>query len=162
MIAITHSIRLVVPASIVLLLLEGSVVHASQFWVGHPRLFEVFTTIESPLTNEAVLDTNPVYREIEFHVYPLDGIQRLETRLSQGLTAVPEQSRQIVLQRLQQLQEEERAQLHRTAIGLAKVVQYRIDRYPAIVFDGQYIVYGVADVREVLHQYKKWQEDRHQ
>ena len=162
MIANAHSIRFAVPVSIVLLLLDGSVVHANQAGVGHPRLVEVFTTIESPVTNEAVLDTNPVYRKIEFHVYPLDGIQRLETRLSQGLTVDPEESRQIVLKRFQNLHEEDRSQLQHTAMGLAKVVQSGIDRYPAIVFDGEYVVYGVADVREALLRYKKWQEDRHQ
>jgi integrating conjugative element protein (TIGR03757 family) len=47
-------------------------------------------------------------------------------------------------------------------MGLAKAMQYGIDRYPTIVFDGKYVVYGVANVREALQQYRKWQEDRHQ
>ena len=162
MIASAHSIRFAVPISIALLLLDGSVVLADQAGEGHPRLVEVFTTTASSVTSEAVLDTEPGYRVIEFRVYVLDGIQRLETRLSQGLTADPEHSRQIVLQRFQQLYEEDRAQLQGSAMGLAKAMQYGIDRYPTIVFDGKYVVYGVTNVREALQQYRKWREDRHQ
>ena len=78
MIRNTHSIRFVVPVSIVLVLLASSVVQVDQREVGHPRLVEVFTTPESPVTSEATLDTKPSYREIEFHGYKLDGIQRIE------------------------------------------------------------------------------------
>ena len=42
------------------------------------------------------------------------------------------------------------------AIGLAKAVQYGIDRYPAIVFDGRVVVYGVTDLVEALDRYKAW------
>jgi len=162
MIANTHSIRLVVPGSIVLVLLAGSVVQADQNGVGHPHIVEVFTTTESPVTSEAVLDTKLGYREIEFHVYALDGIQRIETKLSQGLTADPEQSKRVVLQRFQQLHDDDRAQLQRAAMGLAKAMQYGVDRYPAIVFDGEVVIYGIADIREALHRYKQWREGRKQ
>ena len=158
MIAITHSIRFVVPVSIILLLLDGSVVQANQNGVGHPHLVEVFTTAESPVTSEAVLDTKPGYREIEFHVYELDAIQRIEKKLSQGLTADPKQSKRVVLQRFQQLNEEHRAQLHRAAMGLVKAAQFGIDRYPVIVFDGEVAIYGVTDIREALHRYQQWRE----
>ena len=158
MIANTHSIRLVVPISFVLLLLAGSVVQADQKGVGHPRLVEVFTTTESPVTSEAVLDTKPGYREIEFHVYALDGIQRIETKLSQGLTADPEQSKRVVVQRFQQLHDDDRAQMQRAAMGLAKAAQYGVDRYPVIVFDGEVTIYGVTDIREALHRYQQWRE----
>jgi len=122
----------------------------------------VFTTTESPVTSEAVLDTKLGYREIEFHVYALDGIQRIETKLSQGLTADPEQSKRVVLQRFQQLHDDDRAQLQRAAMGLAKAMQYGVDRYPAIVFDGEVVIYGIADIREALHRYKQWREGRKQ
>ena len=89
MIRNTHSIRFEVPVSIVFVLLAGSVVQVDQREVGHPRLVEVFTTPESPVISEATLDTKPSYREIEFHGYKLDGIQRIEAKLSEGLPADP-------------------------------------------------------------------------
>ncbi|MEA3275692.1 MAG: DUF1525 domain-containing protein, partial [Pseudomonadota bacterium] len=35
--------------------------------------------------------------------------------------------------------------------------EYGIDRYPAIVLDGQAVVYGVTDVGEALRHYRMWQ-----
>lgn len=98
--------------------------------------------------------------ESELHVYELDGIQRMEAKLSEGLTADPEQSKQVVLQRFQQLHEDDRARMQRAAMGLAKAMQYGINRYPAIVFDGDVAIYGVTDIGEALHRYQQWQEGR--
>ncbi|MEA2093693.1 MAG: DUF1525 domain-containing protein [Pseudomonadota bacterium] len=42
-------------------------------------------------------------------------------------------------------------------MGLARALQYGIDRYPAIVFDGQLVVYGVTELGQALHQYYHWQ-----
>jgi len=158
MIANTHSISFVVPVSIVLVLLAGSVVQADQNGGGHPRLVEVFTTADSPVNGETALNTQPAYREIEFHAYELDAIQRIEAKLSKGLTADPKQSKRVVLQRFQQLPDEDRAQLQRAAMGLEKAVKFGIDRYPAIVFDGEIVIYGIVDIREALHRYKQWRE----
>ena len=157
-IAITHSIRFVVPVLIVFLLLGGGVVQANQNEVGHPHLVEVFATADSPVNGVTALNTQPAYREIEFHVYELDAIRRIEAKLSKGLTADPKQSKRVVLQRFQQLQEGDRAQLQRTAMGLAKAMQYGVDRYPVFVFDSVVVIFGVTDSREALHRYKQWRE----
>ncbi len=143
------------------MLLASSVVQVDQREVGHPRLVEVFTTPESPVTSEATLDTKPSYMEIEFHGYKLDGIQRIEAKLSKGLPADPEQSKLVVLQRFQQLREEDRTRMQRAAMGLAKAMQYGVDRYPAIVFDGQAVVYGIVDVQTAIAHYQTWwREDK--
>jgi len=97
---------------------------------------------------------------MEFHVYELDGIQRIETKLSEGLTADPEKSKRVVLQRFQELREDDRARMQRAAMGLAKAMQYGIDRYPAIVFDGDVAIYGVTDIGEALQRYQEWREGR--
>ncbi|MES9938149.1 MAG: TIGR03757 family integrating conjugative element protein, partial [Sedimenticola sp.] len=97
--------------------------------------------------------------EKEFHVYELDGIRRTEAKLSEGLPADPVQSKRVVLQRFQQLREEDRAQMQSAAMGLAKAMQYGVDRYPAIVFDGQAVVYGVTDVQSALAHYWVWRRE---
>ena len=121
-----------------------------------PQVIEIFTTTDLSVAGEAAISQQPDYREIEFHVYELDGIQRIEAKLSNGLTADPEQSKHIVLQRIQQLDEVSRAQMQHAAMGLAKAVQYGIDRYPAIVFDGQVVVYGLTDLAVALQHYRAW------
>ncbi len=118
----------------------------------------MFTTTDFPVTNEATTNRQPDYRESELYVYELDGIQRIEAKLSKSLTANPEKSKRIVLQRIQKLNDRARARMQRTAMGLAKAVQYGIDRYPAIVFDGEVVIYGMTDIRAALRQYQQWRE----
>lgn len=121
-----------------------------------PQVIEIFTTTDLSVAGEAAISQQPDYREIEFHVYELDGIQRIEAKLSKDLSADPKQSKRIVLQRIQQLHEDDRAQMQRAAMGLEKAVQYGIDRYPAIVFDGQVVVYGLTDLAVALQHYRAW------
>ena len=122
----------------------------------YQHLVEVFTTTDSSVAGEAAISQHPDYRESELHVYELDGIQRVEAKLSKDLSADPEQSKRIVLQRIQQLNETGRAQMQHAAMGLAKAMQYGIDRYPAIVFDGQVVVYGLTDLEVALQHYRAW------
>ncbi len=37
-------------------------------------------------------------------------------------------------------------------------MQYGVDRYPAIVFDGKAVVYGVTDVKAATRLYEQWRE----
>ena len=146
------------PVRIVLALFAG-VVQAGQPVKVHPQLVELFTTADSPITGEEGIKKQALRGEIEFHVYELDGIRRTEEKLSEGLPADPEQSKRVVLQRFQQLSEEDRTRMQRAATGLAKAMQYGVDRYPAIVFDGQAVVYGVTDVQSALAYYRVWRRE---
>lgn len=160
MIGNTQSILFVAMVSGVLALFAGGTAQAAQPAAGRPHLVEVFTTTDLPAPREAAITSEAVYAKTEFHVYELDGIKRIEAKLSDGLTADPEQSKQVVLRRFQQLHEEDRARMQRAAMGLAKVMQYGINRYPAIVFDGKVAIYGVTDIGEALHRYQEWREGR--
>lgn len=160
MIGNRYSISFFLPISALLALQAAAVAQAGQLVEAHPRIVEVFTTTELPVTGEVAITSEAVHGEKELHVYELDGIQRIEAQLSEGLTADPEQAKRVVLQRFQQLHEEDRAQMQRAAMGLAKAMQYGIDRYPAIVFDGEVAIYGVTDVGEALRRYQQWREGR--
>lgn len=155
-----YSVCFFLPISALLALLVVTVAQAGQPVEVHPRLVEVFTTTESSVTGDAAINSQAVHGETEFHVYELDGIQRIEAKLSEGLTADPEKSKRVVLQRFQQLHEDDRARMQRAAMGLAKAMQYGVDRYPAIVFDGEVAIYGVTDIGEALHRYQEWREGR--
>lgn len=138
------------------MILVGNVVQAAQIEAATPQIIEVFTSSDLPITGVAAITADSIRPKTKLQVYELDGIQRIEVKLSKGLTADPEQSKRIVLQRFQQLDEAARARMQRAALGLAKAVQYGIDRYPAIVFDGAAVVYGVADIHEALRHYQQW------
>jgi len=159
MIGTTYTTRLVILVAFVVALPAASYVHAVQPVVGFPRFVEVFTTIELPATSESAFKEQSDSKEMEFHVYELDGIQSTEAKLSEGLTADAERSKRVVLQRFQQLREEDRAQMQSAAMGLAKAMQYGVDRYPAIVFDGQAVVYGVTDVQIAIAHYRAWRQE---
>ena len=60
------------------------------------------------------------------------------------------------LQRIQQLDEQTTTAIQNAAVGLAKAMQYGIDRYPAIVFGGEVVVYGLTDLNAALDHYRTW------
>lgn len=162
MIGNTHSNRFACWGSLVLVILAGNIVHAAELAAVTPQAIEVFTSTDLPINGGAAINPDTTRSKIELQIYNLDGIQRIESQLSEGLTSDPEQSKRVVLQRFQQLHEEDRAQMQRAAMGLAKAAQYGIDRYPAIVFDGEVAIYGVTDIGEAVHRYQQWQAGRKQ
>lgn len=159
MIGSTQSICVILPIPLILAFFAGNAAHADQPARGIPTRIEVFTTTDSPVTREAE-PTQPDSGVIDLQIYELDGIQRIKTNLSKGLTADPERSRRVVLERIQRMDDAERARMQRAAMGLARALQYGIDRYPAIVFDGEAAIYGVTDVHAALQRYRQWREGR--
>ena len=118
-------------------------------------LVEVFTTTDRGVQWEPLVGTKED-RQINLHIFELDGIQQSEARLSNNLPADPKQSKQVALQRIQQLDEQATAAVQNAAVGLAKAMQYGVDRYPAIVFDGEVVVYGLTDLSTALDHYRIW------
>lgn len=90
----------------------------------------------------------------KIEVYEVDGIERFEALLSMQLPLDPEAAKRLAQERLGQSDVSRPNDAHRAAIGLLKAAEYGIDRYPAIVFDGQAVVYGVTDLGEALHLYE--------
>ena len=156
----THSSRVVCWGSIILVILAGNVAPAARNDAATPQVIEVFASTDLPITVGTVINADAARSKSELQIYELDGIQSIEAKLSKDLSADPEQSKRIVLQRIQKLGAKDRAQMQRAAMGMAKSVQYGVDRYPAIVFDGQVVVYGVTDLETALQYYRAWWSGR--
>ncbi len=137
-------------------LFGGSGISASQPTEWYPGRIEVFTTTDSQVIGIPSLVTSPGRPEIELLSYQLNGIQRFEAQLSSNLPTDPKQSKQIALQRIQQLDEQATTAIQNAAVGLAKAMQYGVDRYPAIVFNGKVVVYGLTDLSTALDYYRTW------
>ncbi|MEW8232454.1 TIGR03757 family integrating conjugative element protein [Candidatus Thiodiazotropha sp. LNASS1] len=120
---------------------------------------EVFTTKEQKIRSDAHAESINPDQGIDLQVYLLDGIQQFESALSKKLPTDLKQAKQIALQRLQHLDAKLMAAMQQAAIGLTKATQYGVDRYPAIVFDGQAVVYGVTDVLTALAYYQAWRRE---
>lgn len=122
-------------------------------------LVEVFTTTDWVVRGEPLGGTKETHQHIVVHIYELDGIQRFEAQLSSNLPTDQHQAKQIALQRIQKLDGQSKAAIQNAAVGLAKAMQYDIDRYPAFVFDGGVVVYGLTDLRDALEHYRTWRRE---
>lgn len=91
-------------------------------------------------------------------VYVIDGLSRIEAGLSRELPGDPEAAKALVLERFARMEAGSGPQLENAAQGLARAMHYGIDRYPAIVFDGQAVVYGLPDIDAARRLYRKWQK----
>lgn len=111
---------------------------------------EVFTDQAHPVVNAEAMPTAVVYY--------VDALPQTLERLSKDLPANPERAATLAQPRLSQL---DRAALERAAQGLVQAkLAYGLDRYPAIVFDGQAVVYGVTDLSVAHRYYEQWRDDR--
>ncbi|HED13283.1 MAG TPA: TIGR03757 family integrating conjugative element protein [Gammaproteobacteria bacterium] len=123
-----------------------------------PVRVEVFSTTDHIVAVDRAIATTESGLRVDLQVYELEGIQLVEAALSKDLPADPNQSKSLTLRRFQVLDDQLRERMHRSAIGIAKMMQYGLDRYPAIVFDRQVVVYGVTDLQVALTYYEAWQK----
>ena len=122
-----------------------------------PASIDLFTTTAFPLVDPPS-STNRSAGTRSFNLYVVDHIQRLQLALSDQLPRHPEAAKQHVLQRIGEISPPQTQDLENAGRGLAKALQYGIDRYPAIVFDGRAVVYGVTDLRVALAHYQHWRK----
>jgi len=116
---------------------------------------ELITHSDQPMQNEAA------GREAGFTVtvHLVNGIQDVSRRLSEGLPKDPQQAERIAQQRLTQHQ----AAIKATVGSLNRIVELEaqgIDRYPVIVINQQYVIYGVTDLAVAVGHWQQWQEQQ--
>jgi integrating conjugative element protein (TIGR03757 family) len=120
-----------------------------------PYRLEIFTDSDEAATNWQELSAS--LKDTDIRVYWLNGIHRLEAELSQSLPADAQSAERAVLERLQQLDKDRRDQIAESARALARAVELGIGRYPAIVIDGQWVLYGLTDLSAAVTLYRRWQ-----
>ena len=113
---------------------------------------ELFTTSahQSQLRHEAV------GQEIQLTVYTLDGLAQLNATLSHQLPPNPAKAKAMAATRLGALSSDQQAQLQTTATGLLAARRYKLQRYPAIVINGEVVTYGLTDPAKAVDLYKAW------
>ncbi len=122
---------------------------------GGPVRIEEFTGQNLPMN--AVVRDNVLSASAMIEVYEIDGIDKFEAILSERLPTDPNVARRVALKRVGQVDAVRIEDAQRAALGLLKAAEYGIDRYPAIVFDGHVVAYGVTDLDEALRHYRVWQ-----
>jgi integrating conjugative element protein (TIGR03757 family) len=144
----------VAPRIFALSLMLGEVAWAASQGDGPVRV-EVFTGHDLPI--QAVRGADSPSASMTIEVYALDGIERFEATLSERLPTDRNAARRAAIARIPPPDSAEVDQVARAAVGLVRAAEYGIDRYPAIVFDGHAVVYGVTDIGEALRHYRVWQ-----
>jgi len=97
---------------------------------------EVFTDRAHPLIHAEALPGAIIYR--------IDGLIAMQERLSEGLPADEMAATRIAKQRISTIDKDA---VTESAQGLVLAhLKYQLDRYPAIVFAGQAVIYGVTDL----------------
>lgn len=124
------------------------------------QLIEVFISTEQPIVEIDSEGSGSNLQRPDVLVVEIDGIQSLEHNLSLNLPADLKRSKQVALERLQQMDEKAKSRLQLTATGLTKAMHYGVERTPAVVFDGETVVYGVTDLTVALEHYQAWQRRR--
>jgi integrating conjugative element protein (TIGR03757 family) len=136
----------------------AQVAGAESTAAGDGLTVEVFTTLDRPLA-ESTSEADGLGRP-QLQVYQLDGLSQLEAALSRDLPPEPEAARAEVLRRIAQLDRDEMAAGRQAASGLIAALAYGIDRYSAVVINGEAVVYGLTDVNEALRHYADWRESK--
>ena len=148
MLAISHTL--------VALTLFGPLLFSAALQAGEPLTLEVFTAAEFPVSGQ----DDRRLQGATVTVYAVDGLEQFESTLSQNLPADADAAKAEALRRIGELDDARMAPAKDAAIGLAKAVQYGVDRYPAIVVNGTAVVYGVTDLVEAVARYEAWREAR--
>ena len=138
------------------LALIGPFAFSLPVWSGDALVIEVFTTSEQRVVGA----DHERLRTATITTYAVAGLERFESGLSEGLPGDPAAAKAEALRRIQRLDDARMAPAKNAALGLAKAVQYGVDRYPAIVFDGHAVVYGVTDLVEALDRFETWRRDQ--
>ena len=113
---------------------------------------ELFTTS----AHQAQIRHEAVGQEFKLTVYYLGGLAQLNATLSHQLPPNPAKAKAMAATRIGALSSEQQAQLQTTATGLLAARQYGLERYPAIVINGEAVTYGLTDPAEAVGLYKAW------
>lgn len=90
----------------------------------------------------------------DFAIYSLDDVNNFENNISQGLSSDQETAKQQVKERYEKMGKEEMSYLLVKAYKAKMLtLQYQLEKYPAIIFDDKYVVYGEFNLNTALNKY---------
>jgi integrating conjugative element protein (TIGR03757 family) len=158
MTALLHAGERFALAGLLVAACAGIALNAAAQVTQHTRTGSVALGAAPPVRVEVFLNsTMQVQNAAGAAVYFLDSMQLLEAELSQGLPANEEDAIRVAQERMRHLGPALHQRAAHAATGITLAVNYGIDRVPAIVLDGQAIVYGVTDVSRAVATYRRQQ-----
>jgi integrating conjugative element protein (TIGR03757 family) len=125
-----------------------------------PSQIDVFVTSTIEMIGvERLREQQP---DIAITVHSIDGIEQVKAALSRDLPANAETAKRLALRRLKNFAKGEYERLRQSAESLLLARQLGVNRYPAVVFDRQYVIYSVTDLSlaHALFQEQKVEQNR--
>lgn len=96
----------------------------------------------------------------KFVIYSLDDVVNFQNKLSEGLSSDKEEAKQQIKDRYEEMGKEKMSELIVKAYKSKMLtLQYRLKKYPAIIFDDKYVVYGESNLNTALNEYLAVKED---
>jgi len=130
--------------------ITGFASYADEVAVPHSTV--VITSDRFPLSGVTVSGVSPSYQ-----LFNLDAVDRIEQRLGKNLPADEDKALVLMKQRIAAVgQNQLNKELREAYQALILAMKYGLDRYPAVIFDQQVIVYGVTDLHAATKQYRQW------
>ena len=90
----------------------------------------------------------------------LDSVSQVESRLSKGLPADEKLATAEFHRRVEAIGKARiESELRDAYQAVSTAMAYSLDRYPAIIFDEQLVIYGLTDLSQALEKYRQWHLD---
>lgn len=98
-----------------------------------------------------------VAQDVKAAIYDLATPKHIGQMLSVGLPANPEAARILAEQSIKANRNSLTSELKSAYQGHTKAMDYGLTHYPALVFNGKAVIYGISDVEEGIKRYQTWQ-----
>ena len=123
---------------------------ASSLW---PESVLVVTSDKYPVaTPDAFKSYIPKVTQLN-----LDSVSQIERRLSEDLPANEKLAKVEFQRRVEAIGKAQlESELRNAYQAVGAAMAYRLDRYPAIIFNEQVVVYGLTDLSQALEKYRQW------
>jgi len=121
------------------------------------------TTNATPVITVITSDHRPVNaKSIDpgvLKILNLDAVQKIEEELSRNLPVNETEALVIAQQRIDKVgQDALNEKLKNAYGGILTAIALGVERYPAIIFENKFVVYGVTDIDVALEKYYVWSE----
>lgn len=138
-------------ALLIMCAITGFASYADEAAVPHSTV--VITSDQFPLSGVTV----------SHQLFNLDAVDRIEQRLGKNLPVDEDKALALMKRRIAAVgQNQLNKELREAYQALILAMKYGLDRYPAVIFDQQVIVYGVTDLHVATNQYRQWLKKSHE
>ncbi|MGH1486958.1 MAG: TIGR03757 family integrating conjugative element protein [Cellvibrionaceae bacterium] len=120
-----------------------------------PESIIVITSDKKPVQNSQHIRQRLQQTNGTLAIHNLDAVASLEKSFSKNLPTIESEAQAQVHQRMNEYGEQQfETDIIQAYQGLLTALLYDIDRYPVIIFDQAYAIYGMTDLKAALAKYQ--------